>query len=326
MKRWKNKIYLPILILIAWAFSSCQKDVDDIVRQSTLPDTIWHNNITPGMPISNLKAVLNPGVEIDTFSINPGAVSTYTTTAGLRVNIIPGMLLNTGQSATGLVKITSRLLLSKGDLIRADKPTVSNGRVLVSGGVMYVRLYQDEVPLTASTSMPLMLEYAGSPLDQSMGLFYGDSSVASTFNWLPAQDSMSNPVQIFGQNYRIYASHLGWINCDKFYDTSNIPQSKLALDLPSNYTNANSAAFVVFKNKRTVIELYGDAGTMQFRSGNLPAGEEITVVVLSMQGNDYFYGQTDAVIPSQSTGNYQTISLTPTITTLGVIENKLSAL
>ena len=326
MKHRKHTIPLLFLILAAFSFSACQKDIDELSFQSALPDTIWHNTITAGMPISNLKSVLYPGAQTDMFLINPGTVNTYNAAGGLSVQIIPGMLSNNGQQTTGLVSIESRLLLSKGDLIRADKPTVSNGRVLVSGGVMYIKIYQNGSALTVSPSMPLMLEYPGNPLDQSMGLFYGDSSVASTFNWLPAQDSISNPVQIFGLNYRIYTSQLGWINCDKFYDTTNITQTKLALVLPSNYTNANSAAFVVFKNKRTVIELYGDAGTMQFRSGSLPAGEEITVVVISMQGNDYFYGQTDAVISPQGTGSFMSVSLTPTISSLNAIEDHLSAL
>jgi hypothetical protein len=70
---------------------------------------------------------------------------------------------------------------------------------------------------------------------------------------------------------------------------------RVGANIPSYFTNSNTLSYVVFKDLRSVTAMPGDAGSRRFVSPKLPIGKQVTVVVISRIGTDYYLGHQAAV-------------------------------
>jgi hypothetical protein len=98
------------------------------------------------------------------------------------------------------------------------------------------------------------------------------------------------------QSYEIYTKQQRWISLATLFDANiTSPRVKVNADIASYFTNANTIAYIVFKDLRSVVAMRPDLSTRKFITGKLPVGKAITVVVISKQGNDYYLGSESAV-------------------------------
>ena len=94
--------------------------------------------------------------------------------------------------------------------------------------------------------------------------------------------------------------------------------------MPSNYTNANTIAFISFDDVSAVINFDYDINGKIFKTGAIPAGINAVITVISKQAGNYFSKQTMiSTLSSGASGGYQIVNLTPVITSLDEIKNKL---
>lgn len=323
--KMKSKIFL--WALAAGLMASCQKDLDVIIADPvTGPDNTWFNILDSNMAVARLQNDLRPGSQNELVSFTPAAVSIQTL-SGLQCNFPQGAFVTaSGLPVTGNVRVESLLLKKKGDLVRMGIPTTSNGSLLVSGGAFYLRLMKDGQELQLAPSKTVSIRFNDAPTNPAMQVFFGAPGNTGMFNWLPSMDSV-NRVYALSQAYEVISNRLRWINCDYFYDSAGTAQTTVTPVLPSNYTNANTVAYIVFHDMRSVVGLTGNATTRKFISGRLPVNKQVTLIILSKQGNDYFMGHqqlTTAVSPSV-TGPQQ-VTITPVISTLANINAYLDTL
>lgn len=321
-----KKIFIYSFIIIAIG-SSCQKDLDMFVPDPVAgPDSTWFNTLSSGMPVASLKASLMLASNKDSIQLT-GTSASITTGAGLQCTF-PGNSIITGANTpvTGMIKLESYLLQKKGDMIRMGTPTTSNGRVLVSGGEFFVRLTKDGNELQMAPGATVNIRYADAQPIQAMSLFFGSEVNPAVFDWLPNMDTI-NRVYALSQTYEVLSNRLRWINCDMFYDTTGIPQTIVSAGLAAQYTNANTVAFTVFDDMRSVVGMYGNATTRKFSTGRLPINKPITVIVISKQGNDYYLGhQQVTTVGNSGTVGAQTVPVTPVLTSLANIISYLDNL
>ena len=145
-------------------------------------------------------------------------------------------------------------------------------------------------------------------------------------SWQQSLDSIHNNIVTFGDNHTVSVSNTGWFNCssESFY---NNQQSKVALRLPSNFTNANTIAFISFNDVKAAINFEIDLSTKNFKTGLLPAGRTAIITVISKQGGYYFSTQETINTTSIATsGGYQMVNLTPVITSFSDLKNSLRGL
>ena len=106
---------------------------------------------------------------------------------------------------------------------------------------------------------------------------------------------LSNTVESANYGYNIKSNQLQWVNCGRFYgDTTNANKTTLAITLPPNLTNANTLAYVVVNNMRSVIPMVGIVATKEFVATKIAAGLNVTIVTISKDGNFYYLGQQTA--------------------------------
>lgn len=326
----KTKIILVQLIITAMLFTSCQKDTDIFIPDLTSGglDTNWVATVTDLSPVSEVKRLLRREHLLD--SVDATAGGTFQTQEGLTVIVLPGsLLLPNGQPATGRIYVESMVIRQKGDMVRLDKPTTSFGRVLISGGEVFVRIRKENEELQLAPGKGIYIKFTDPAPTRLMKLFYGDESNPERFNWLPATnqtgsgavDTLSNP-----PGYVLFSTQLRWINCDYFADTTG-GRVNVTASLPADYTNANTSVYLVFKEIRSVVGMYGDMTSKRFSSPKVPSGKTAVVISITKKGtNSYYLGHETITIGQTSLNGVQTVPLKPQPMSLSDIKAYLATL
>lgn len=325
----KRKTIIHVLIAGAFFLSACQKNTDIFVPdpgQLNGPDTTWQSSVTATMPVSKLKASLLIEPYIDSIFVT-GNIASVLTPSGLQVTFPPNSCVNNaGQFITGRVQVELMLIKKKGDMIRLSRPTTSNDSLLVSAGEIFIRLKKDGQAVQLAPGVKINIRYVDIPTNLLMKFFAGDETNTERFNWRPNPDLANNFINIGTQAYEIYTNHLHWINVAYVFDLNSTAKVNVVAGLAPYFTNANTVAFTVFKDFRSVAGMYGNINTRKFSTGKLPVGKAITVVVISKQGNDYFLGYESTVTQIAAGNTSQTIPVKPIKKSLPEILAYLSTL
>ena len=308
----KHFIFFISLAFLS-ALTGCQKNVESFVPDSvqTSPDTEWKSVITTDLPVISLKNELRFAKVADSFAYSVGGV--VYNSGNLSLAVPPNSLATAlGAVPAGNIVRQSLLIEKKGDLISMGMPTVSNDRLLISGGAFFLSLknHNDDLSVTAGNS--LTVKYANTTTS-GMKVYNGTDDIINGFGWQANTDVTFNKVNIGNDGYEVLINRLQWIQAAYIFDTTGIPQTTFSLKLPDNYTNANTTAYISFNDMQCVAGMTGVASTKKFISGNLPVNRPVTIVVISKQANDYYLGvqQTVIAVPSSGAGT-QEIAITPT--------------
>ena len=89
--------------------------------------------------------------------------------------------------------------------------------------------------------------------------------------------------------YEMFCKRFNWINCDKFIDTTN-PRTTVSAILPVNFTNNNTAVYLVFKDMLSVVRMYANTANRLFYFNNIPINSNVTVVSISKIGDNFYFG------------------------------------
>lgn len=293
-----KKIIILVLFAGSLFINACQKDIDVFVPdpgQLNGPDTTWQNTITATMPVSVLKNSLVTEPYQDSINVN-ASIATVTTPFGIQVNFPPNCCVNAAsQPITGKVDVEIQVVKKKGDMIRLDKPSTYNDSMLVTAGQIFVRLKRAGQPLQLAPGVRFNINYIDLPPNPQARFFMGDETSTQAFNWLPTTEPNLDTIIITPQSYQVYTKRLRWISIAQQFEINTVAKVSVVADMANYFTNANTIAFTVFKDLRSVIAMKPDLGTRKFITGKLPVGKAITVVVISKQGNDYYLGTESAV-------------------------------
>jgi hypothetical protein len=326
-----TKKILTSLIAAAFILSSCQKDLDLFVPDPgshSGADSTWYNNVTGTMPVAGLKNDLLLHIQKDSFQVGATAVIVNTAN-GMQCSMNAGSLVSpSNHPVVGKVYLESLLLKKKGDMIRMGTPTVSEGKLLVSGGELFLSMRNDSFALQFSQNSNFFVEYPDTGISTQMNVYNGITNIQAPLGWQLNDDTAHNQVFPNNQSYLIKSNRLNWINCAYLYDTAGIQQTIVSASLPAHYTNANTIAYTVFNDMRSVVGMFGNEATKKFSSGKLPVNKQVTVVVISKQGNDYYLGHAQTTTSSSSTGSTgaQQVTVNPVITSFNNILAYLESL
>lgn len=238
-----------------------------------------------------------------------------------------------GTPVTGQIEIEIIEVLTKGDILLIGRPTISDGQILRSAGEFYVSANQDGQELQMTGSYNISWPYANAFEDQGEMLFFEGEGQGEEFNWVLLQNTelwagtgiIDSLEEEGGPVFNVFSDRFGWLNCDAFMSYLPEELTTISVTLPAEYTNVNTAVFIVFNDDNAVLPMYGDPTTEAFVSGQIPIGVDVTIVVVSSIGdpNDPQY-QYD-LIPITIEAD-QVIASIPEDATLDEIENAVSGL
>jgi hypothetical protein len=131
-----------------------------------------------------------------------------------------------------------------------------------------------------------------------MKVFYGDTTVANldNFTWVPADSQRVNTWRDGSiSGYELFCKRFDWINCDKFTDTTN-PRTTVSVILPVNFTNNNTAVYLVFKDIMSVVRMYANIANRLFYSNKVPINSDVIIVSISKIGDNFYLGTKETTV------------------------------
>jgi hypothetical protein len=225
---------------------------------------------------------------------------------------------------------------TKGEIFLAGIPTVSEEKLLESRIEFNLQIKDGTTPVRLAHGKQIRILVNDPDPRDRMELFYGDETnqewiqvdqnpdtwdnVFSSEWWL--QDSSQQIVSGFG--YECFSDSTDWINVDVFFEIPNDQLTNVCLNLPEEFTNTNTAVFMVFDNYKSILEMRGDPELMQFCEpyGATPIGFNVTFVVIAEMGEDnYFFTTKSTTITSN---HFETLE--PKRTPYAEIKNYINSL
>ncbi len=296
MKSITSKLNLKILTLLAFILIlACQKDEEvDVNGQGFAPPSA----------VDQMKDIMKSAApKVQKFSMKGEASAAFIGAEGVVINIPANAFVDkNGNPVTGLLTVSLKEVLTPGAMILEDKPTESNGRILVSGGELYLRITQGGNELRLADGKSVEVRVPTDNFDLEMGVFTGVSSDGN-FTWVPAPnilmqqcggDSTSpDPSYCFGLD-----TLFNWINCDYFMNDPR-PLTDVVIDVPGGFDNTNTLVFVHIPSTNSLIKVTNYSnGVFAITNGyRLPVGMVVNFVSIhaDIAGNYFVSYQNNTI-------------------------------
>jgi len=245
--------------------------------------------------------------------------------------IIPAnaFALENGQLVTGMVQTNIIEIADKGSLLGNRQNTTAEGVLVDAISTLHMEVSQNGQPIALDTGKYIRVQVIVEEGHTSnLRVFQGDDT-EGFINWGEVQESEYpiRPTEIpdgedgkilQGVEYTTY--NLGWVQCGSYIQSEGgMDKTKLCVDLPKNFSSQNTAAFLVFSNFSTVIELddFDRNGVPQVCRDELPAGYWANLIIIAQEGEEggYFFAQQLLSFPMENL----TINIVPERATLSDI-------
>ncbi len=267
---------------IALVLTACKKEDDPVIPP---PEPI------PGSIELQGYFDQNTFDHLQTFTIDATSSQSFTTSNGTQI-LFSGTTSKfkhqDGSLVTGDVTIELLEIFDKADMIRMNAPTLGNlpggGQApLISGGEFNIKAFQngEELFLNDGVSYNVNSVVPGGQMaDQNMEVFYGRNGDTLTWDQSDSSFIMGN-----GPTYISYFDSLNWCNIDQFMN-SNGPSTTINVQLPSGFTNLNSALFISIDDENAVVPVWGFENGL-YTTGSyyqLPVGMNVHFIAIAVIG------------------------------------------
>jgi hypothetical protein len=284
---------------------SCGKDIDLFIPKTNQAGT---GNI------SRLMARLQSDMEGDistTRSCPCHGNITFEIDKDLVLDIPPDFVdLNLYPCTNGYFNLSVTVCDRKGEILVSGIPTVSEGKLLESRIEFNVQVSDGPIPVRLAHDKQLRFMVNDPDPRERMELFYGSgdkwiqadqnpNTWDNVFNseWWIQEDSTQTIISGFG--YECFSDSMKWINVDVFFEVPADQRTMVCITLPEEFTNTNTAVFLVFDDYRSILALRGDPEIKQFCEpyAATPIGFRATFVVMSEMGeNEYYFASKHTTI------------------------------
>lgn len=215
-----------------------------------------------------------------------------------------------GEEVKDEIMICIKEYYSLADIIINDLATISNKRMLETGGMLYITATCKGYKIRVKQGKSFVIRMPAREVLPRMKLFAGEVK-GGIVDWketdirnIPSVTTVTNIDPDYGYEgegyeqwseseyyeapmneaeYLFNSTKLEWINCDRFPEGSERTNLFVKVD-----TSMHLAVRVVFRNIRSVMPAYF-SGTDAVRVDNIPVGEQATIIGYSMDDKKNVY-------------------------------------
>lgn len=344
----KYKLFVTFFaVTIIFCFSACFRDVDVFVPRSAAPD----------YTLGELRSFLEAGTDTDTtfqgIYTGNGLAGAFYTKHGCKIRFMntaaaTATLTNFGGTAcpTGtVVNIFVREIWKKGDMIRFQKPTISQSAPIESGGEILIEITNaatgEKYKLASGAKIEVIFpQFAAVQQPNGMKKYLGVGDT-SDFNWLPVVFPMGTPNA--GQQvpllldtwqdsnttnaivgWKMEIDSLEWHNCDRpLLNDPLVMSHKLdvKLNLPK-FASSNTVCWVIYRNLNIGVYMYSNSTAQKFYADKTLSNQDVTLVTISKVNGEFYLGS-----QSVNTGPFDILyTVTPELRTETEIRTFLDGL
>ncbi len=311
----KLTAYISLSLLVMMMATGCKKDIDIFRPDHQDFDTTWVNQIPDGAPVNFLMRDLAPIVYTD--SIDVTGTSEAALSSGIVCAFKQGSFVDAQNAViSGRVAINSIAISTKGDIIKLGQSTETDKELIDFSSMSFLSFSQSNKPVFLKQGDSLDMHFT-LPYLESLALFYQNMGI-----WEKATSSGNRVLPAF-EGYQFRTNNFQWICIGNVLETDPQHETSLTVKLPDNYTNTNSMAYLVLKNRNTAVKLLQNVNGHCFYHSGIPKNEEGMVLVVSRQVHDYYLG---AVVFNSLEGSETLINVKPVKKSFNDVMRFLSAL
>ncbi|MGL4631964.1 MAG: hypothetical protein ACRCVT_12245 [Leadbetterella sp.] len=247
---------------------------------------------------------------------------------GTIVSIHPeDLITENGEALEKEIEIELKELLDTRQLFRANAQTISNERLLVSGGVYYINLTSNEKILKLKTGKTLTVEFPRST-SKAVSLFYGMRDPLGKLAWDSTGQKLENKIRtvkvsqnqsaddiddffqfidresdkliskrrrggsstIVEKLYKpIEIRQLGWVSCGSFYDASLSTNLKYVFNKKDKVEYAR--VFLVFSDINSIVQNHY-SGTIESKGDwefkGIPLGANVRIIAMAIKNGEEY--------------------------------------
>jgi hypothetical protein len=287
----KSFIFITLIVGFFICMNACTKKHDN-VQPAPAADNTFNDFFA-----SNRNASQK-------FTINCNQDTVLVGSKGTKVHIGAGTLhTSSGQVATGNATINLKEVTEFSEMILNNAPTISQNRLLISGGEFYIQASQNGTSLSLAPGSSYYITVAAPKgATNSMNVFTGRDS-SGIITWTPVNaDTVNSNMNAtsntamqrvssamnFQDNtwgisdnfneYVVRCTALGWINCD-YFDPNEVVCSVTTSSNATNKTTCSKAFFTVpATNSMGNLTINSN---LDFTSNKLPNNTLINIVVIN---------------------------------------------
>lgn len=275
--------------------------------------------------ISKLNSLIKKFEEpSQTFNVPSDKPSVVKGKAGTKINVNPADLIaEDGQPLGKTIEVELKELTNSAQLLKSNAATMSDGKLLVSGGAYYINMTSDGRQLKISESTSLDVEFP-KLTDEKMLLFSGERDSLGQMNWKiaaentmqskkKAQSAVAVPQPQNGSEVgsiidflkeekgitkdekkeqeihsKVYEAmkikSFGWINCDRFYEIKDKTDIAITIKPQDSISSAN--LYLVFNDINSIMQSsYYVGKKYSFNEGfrNVPIGRTVKIVAYAVK-------------------------------------------
>ena len=270
-------VFSTFLFVLSILFINCDKG-NNLFKPGPYKDKDVAADVLEDLKKPPQTGVFNNATEIN-----------YTGTNGTKVNIPANAFVDlNGNPVTTNIKIELIEATSKKDIFIQNTPTIINGQILISGGVLYFNATSNGNQLIALK--PIEFIVPTDSIDFDMELFSSNSdSTGVDFSWnFPDSSWTIDYDTIFPYNYIIkIQSSFGWINIDKLMKY-NTPKINYCIKPIQNIDFDSSSLFLIINEQNSMLIFpYNDTS---FYFENIPSEIRVTLLGISSLSNKLMCG------------------------------------
>lgn len=300
----KYTVLLTLLPVLAMAvFTSCNKES---TSGGVLPPD---DTSTDKLILSNLFGGTKVMTPVQEYEVPAGAFRIIHGNAKTRLTFYPNSFKDEHGNtiSSGQIKIRMVEMYRPGQVIANRSTTTADGRLLRSGGQVYIRAYRGGKEVfprvygigfpTSNTNQPfpMQLFYGGNAKADSTVAWTKSADLPGTRVTIPFLDTFTVPNNLLFQFDS--CTRFGWVNCDDFYDiagrelTNIYMVSKDSVGLSAK----NTQVFLVFPTINSVSYMqHFDPATHTWSlapSFQVPINLPFHAVSLSYLNGQYYYSE-----------------------------------
>ncbi len=251
-----------------------------------------------------IEALISPDEQSSTVVFNNAIGTRIITPMNTIIVIGPNSFFSTDEDIVNAeIKFEYLEIYSRGDKIKYNVPTISNGRIISSDGVFYFNASSNGKRAILNSNNRILVQVENRNPDPNMELFYQSEDASGNFDWVQADmdSTRTNTVQIVefqdstaGEvfiGYEFFSDSLKWINVDVFVDIPQDKKTEVCVELPEIYNNENTSVYLVFEDYNSVVALHAEESSSKFCEpyGAVPIGVNVSFVIISKQGEETYH-------------------------------------
>jgi hypothetical protein len=235
---------------------------------------------------------------------------------GLKIEFDASKLItDDGSLPIDSVDVVITECINQNDFIKSNVRTISDNKLLVSGGAYNIQMYCNGKSLKLRDNDSLIVHMPRYTADE-MSLFYGQPDSLNQVNWKNANRPLSiaeKPALLMEQSDSIDSakefeyynpiniSSLGWINCDRFYEQKNLVN--LDYTFSTSEDTLVSRVFLIFKDINSLTSQFyiKSRKSIQYEAfQDIPLGAKVRFVAVSVINDQIFCFSEDLIIQEKN--------------------------